>query len=63
MVRVLYGNLVRVRGTGAASGITYLGVGADTASWAVSQPVVLESEVTTCCIEEQLPRGSIKVCP
>jgi hypothetical protein len=33
-----YGNLVRVRGTAAASGVTYLGVGADTATWVGSNP-------------------------
>lgn len=34
----LYADLVRVRGTSAASGITYLGVGAGNVSWVSSTP-------------------------
>ena len=40
-----YANLVRVRGTSAASGITYLGVGAQSTSWVGGQPGPPNNEV------------------
>jgi hypothetical protein len=42
----LYGNLVRVRGTSAATGITYLGVGAGNVSWVGQNPGPPEDEVS-----------------
>jgi hypothetical protein len=40
-----YANLVRVRGTSAASGITYLGVGAGNVSWVGGNPGPPQNEV------------------
>jgi hypothetical protein len=40
-----YANLVRVRGTSAASGITYLGVGAQSTSWVGTNPGPPQTEV------------------
>jgi hypothetical protein len=60
----IWANLVRVRGTSSATGITYLGVGADNGSWVGVQPGPInipEQEFSFALISLEISPGPIQL--